>query len=83
MDPNKRLTQYSKIRDHPYFKGFDWEKLDSLELRAPYNFKLNKKINMNKTKPYLDYLASLNRKPYFKKLASIRQLKFQKWYENF
>ena len=83
MDPNKRLTQYSKIRDHPYFKGFDWQKLDSLELRAPYNFKLNKKINMTKTKPYLDYLTGLGRKPYFKKLASIRQLKFQEWYDNF
>jgi cGMP-dependent protein kinase len=83
MDPSKRLNQYSKIRAHPFFKGFDWDKLDSCELRAPYNFKCTKKINMNNTKSYLDYLTSLSRKPYYKKLASLRQLKFQKWYDNF
>ena len=83
MDPSKRLNQYSKIRAHPFFKGFDWDKLDSCDLRAPYNFKCTKKINMNNTKSYLDYLTSLSRKPYYKKLASLRQLKFQKWYDNF
>jgi CRP-like cAMP-binding protein len=83
MDPNKRLNQYSKIRAHPFFKGFDWDKLDSCELRAPYNFNCTKKINMNNTKSYLEYLTSLSSKPYYKKLASLRQLKFQKWYDNF
>ena len=83
-DVNKRLVQYTKIREHPYFKDFDWDKLLSLQLRGPYIFKLHNAINKNKkTKPYSDYLNGLNRRPYFKKMVSNRQIRFQKWYDNF
>jgi serine/threonine protein kinase len=83
-ETSKRLYQYQKIREHPYFKDFEWDKLLSLELPGPYTYKLHNVINKNKKpKPYLDYLKGLNRRPYFKKMVSNRQIRFQKWYDNF
>jgi cGMP-dependent protein kinase len=82
-DPNKRLSQYMKIREHPYFKDFDWEKLISLDLKAPYTFKLHDIIPLNSNMMYLDYLHSLGNIPLYKRKQSVRQVKFNKWLKNF
>ena len=83
-DPNKRLCQYSKIRNHPFFKDFDWEKLISLTMQAPHRFKLNDiKVNCTNPEPYLTYLKGLGKQPYNKMKQSIRQIKFKKWLKDF
>jgi len=35
-DPNKRLSDPSAIKSHPYFKEIDWEKLLKKEIKAPF-----------------------------------------------
>ena len=82
-DSSKRLNQYEKIKGHPFFKDFEWERLKVLDLPAPYTFKLKDKINMNNARPYLDYIKSLNKTPLYKKFQSTRQIKFQEWYDDF
>ena len=83
-DPNKRLTQYSQIRNHQYFKDFDWEKLLCLVMPAPYKFRLHGiSENQLNPEPYLTYLKSLGKKPYNKLKASIRQINFKKWLKDF
>ena len=83
-DPSKRLDKYSKIKEHPYFQDFDWERLISLDLPAPYTFRLGMIKDMNHgSQPYLAYLKTLNKKPYYKKMKSMRQIKFQKWLDDF
>ena len=83
-DPNKRLSHYSQIRNHEYFKDFDWEKLLSLNLEAPYKFKLSTAIeNQANPEPYLAYLKRLGKKPYNNLKESIRQKNFRKWLKDF
>ena len=82
-DPKKRLDKYSKIKEHPYFRDFDWERLVSLDLPAPYTFRLGTMKDMHSSQPYLAYLKTLNKKPYYKKMKSMRQIKFQKWLDDF
>ena len=83
-DPNKRLCHYSQIKNHEYFKDFDWEKLLSLALPAPYKFKLSSAIeNVANPEPYLTYLKKLGKKPYNNLKASIRQQNFKKWLKDF
>ena len=82
-DPNKRLSQYALIRNHEYFKDFDFEKLMSLNLPAPYKFKLPDKISFSQPESYLAFLKSLGRKGYNKMKQSIRQIKFKKWLKDF
>ena len=83
-DPNRRLSQYQKVKTHPYFKGFDWEKLVSLTMKAPYTFKLKDKIpSGNDAVPYLDYLHGFGKQTIYKRKQSVRQKKFNKWLKNF
>ena len=83
-DPRKRLDKYSNIKEHPFFRDFDWERLVSLDLPAPYTFRLGMMKDVNKSsQPYLAYLKTLNKKPYYKKIKSMRQIKFQKWLDDF
>ena len=83
-DPNKRLSQYIQIKNHPYFSDFDWEKLLSLNLPAPYKFKLYGIMeNQANPEPYLTYLKRLGKKPYSNLKASIRQRNFKKWLKDF
>ena len=83
-DPNKRLSKYIQIKNHEYFNDFDWDKLLSLNLPAPYKFKLYGIMeNQANPEPYLTYLKSLGKKPYNNLKASIRQRNFKKWLKDF
>ena len=48
-DPNKRFGIYDKneIKNHPFFKGIDWEKLKNKEITPPINF-INQKNENDK-----------------------------------
>lgn len=82
--PTSRLWKFEQIKENPYFKDFDWEKLMSFSLPPPYLLKLEDNIdNEQKTIPYLSYLKSQVGKQPIKKNASSRQIKFDKWVKNF
>jgi cGMP-dependent protein kinase len=82
--PTSRLWKFDQIKENPYFKDFDWEKLMSFSLPPPYLLKLEDNIdNDQKTIPYLSYLKTQVGKQPTKKNASSRQIKFDKWVKNF
>ena len=82
--PTNRLWKFEQIKENPYFKDFDWEKLMSFSLEPPYIVKIDDKINTEqKVIPYLSYLKSQTGKTLSKKNASSRQIQFEKWVKNF
>ena len=81
-NPANRLWKFQQVKDDPYFKDFDWNKLISLSLKPPYMIKFKQSIDGSSI-PYLNYLKTKNIKPAKKKKGSTRQLKFEKWLKNF
>ena len=82
--PTRRLWKFDQIKESPYFKYFDWEKLMSFSLPAPYIVKIeDKNENEQKSIPYLSYLKTQIGKPAPRKMASSRQIQFEKWVKNF
>ena len=83
--PTHRLWKFEKIKEEPYFNGFDWNKLISLELKPPYKIKFGKDKDNNTPIPYLSYLKEKNIKSYYghKKKLSARGIEFEKWLKQF
>ena len=82
--PTSRLWKFEQIKENPYFKSFDWEKLMSFSLPAPYVVKIeDKNENEQKCIPYLSYLKTQVGKTTTKKSGSSRQIQFEKWVKNF
>ena len=82
--PTNRLWKFKQIKEDPYFKDFDWNKLISLSYPPPYKLKMKEeKDTGGQTIPYLSYLASKDVKRGGKKKKSNRQIKFEKWLKNF
>ena len=82
--PTSRLWKFKQIKEDPYFKDFDWNKLISLSYPPPYKLKMKEeKDTGGQTIPYLSYLASKDVKRGGKKKKSNRQIKFEKWLKNF
>ena len=84
-NPLTRLTNPNKIKEDPYFKNFDWEKLIDLEMNPPYKINLKKMNTDNLNVPYLSLLKSNNegKDKSSKHKPSARQLEFEKWIKNF
>ena len=87
-EQNKRLYKLEDIKKHPYFKDFDWEKLVTFSLEAPYLLKLNDDYQKQQnTIPYLTYLKNESNKKgnniAFKRLTSKREINFKSWLNNF
>ena len=83
-NPTNRLWKFKQIKEDPYFKDFDWNKLISLSYPPPYKIKMKEeKENNGQSIPYLSYLQSKDVKRGGKKKKSNRQIKFEKWLKNF
>ena len=84
-NPTDRLWKFKQIKEDPYFKDFDWNKLISLSYPPPYKLKMKveKKENSGNSIPYLSFLQSKTAKRGGKKKKSNRQIKFEKWLKNF
>ena len=87
-DQNKRLSNLEDIKKHPYFKDFDWEKLETFSLEAPYLLKNNDDYEKQQnTIPYLTYLNNQSNKSgntlEYKRLNSKREKNFKSWLNNF
>ena len=83
-NPTNRLWKFKQIKEDPYFKDFDWNKLISLSYQPPYKLKMKEeKESSGPSIPYLSYLQSKEVKRGGKKKKSNRQIKFEKWLKNF
>jgi cGMP-dependent protein kinase len=83
-NPTNRLWKFKQIKEDPYFKDFDWNKLISLSYQPPYKLKMKEeKESSGPSIPYLSYLQSKEVKRSGKKKKSNRQIKFEKWLKNF
>ena len=83
-NPTQRLWKFEQIKEDPFFKDFEWNKLISLSYPPPYQLKMKEeKDTGGQTIPYLSYLQSKNVKRGGKKKKSNRQIKFEKWLKNF
>ena len=83
-NPTNRLWKFKQIKEDPYFKDFDWNKLISLSYPPPYKLKMKEeKDTGGQTIPYLSYLQSKDVKRGGKKKKSNRQIQFEKWLKNF
>ena len=83
-NPTNRLWKFKQIKEDPYFKDFDWNKLISLSYPPPYKLKMKEeKESSGQSIPYLSYLQSKAVKRGGKKKKSNRQIKFEKWLKNF
>ena len=83
-NPTHRLWKFKQIKEDPYFKDFDWNKLISLSYQPPYKLKMKEeKESSGPSIPYLSFLQSKEVKRSGKKKKSNRQIKFEKWLKNF
>ena len=83
-NPTNRLWKFKQIKEDPYFKDFDWNKLISLSYPPPYKLKMKEENESTGASiPYLSYLQSKEVKRSGKKKKSNRQIKFEKWLKNF
>ena len=82
-NPTQRLWKFDQIKEDPYFKDFDWNKLISLSYPPPYMIKMKEDKENSSSIPYLSYLQSKQVKRGIKKKKSNRQIKFEKWLKNF
>ena len=83
-NPTNRLWKFKQIKEDPYFKDFDWNKLISLSYPPPYKLKMKEEKESNaQSIPYLSFLQSKDVKRGGKKKKSNRQIKFEKWLKNF
>ena len=82
-NPTERLWKFEQINEDPYFIGFEWNKLISLSYPPPYMIKMKEEKETNSSVPYLTYLQNKQGKRNNKKKKSNRQIKFEKWLNNF
>ena len=83
-NPTSRLWKYEQIKEEPFFKNFNWDDLLALSIPPPYMLKMGE-ITESKNVPYLTVLKSQEngKSNAVKKMASSRQIKFDKWVKNF
>ena len=82
-NPTERLWKFEQIKEDPYFIGFEWNKLISLSYPPPYMIKMKEEKETNSSVPYLTYLQNKQENRNNKKKKSNRQIKFEKWLNNF
>ena len=81
-----RYCKFEQISSHPWFKGFNWNDLISLDMKPSYIPIIEEKnINQQEIKPYLEYINSLRDwKENEKVIITPEQEKdFNKWFKDF
>ena len=55
-----RYCKFDQISSHPWFKGFNWNDLVSLDMKPSYLPKIEgKNINEKNAQPYINFIESL------------------------
>ena len=56
---SKRLSKFDDISNHNWFKGFNWEDLNSLKMKPPFIPKVENNEEKCKTMAYIDFVKTL------------------------
>ena len=80
-----RYCKFEQISSHPWFKGFNWDDLISLDIKPSYFPKIESKIDEKEIKPYLNYINTVQDwQPTEKiKVTSRDENSFKEWFKNF
>ena len=81
-----RYCKFEQISSHPWFKGFNWNDLISLDMKPSYFPKMeDDDINEKEIKPYLEYISTLKEwKEKDKTVINPREEKeFEDWFKKF
>ena len=81
-----RYCKFDQISSHPWFKGFNWNDLVSLDMKPSYLPKIeNKNINEKNTQPYINYIESLREWKLKGKaiITSEDENRFFEWFKKF
>lgn len=83
--PLSRLTKLSHIKADPWFKGFSWEALISLDTAPPHLPKIANKDDETKSYPYVNYLKNMKEwvSPKDVKTDIKHQAEYDLWFKNF
>lgn len=85
-DPLARLFNLAQIKNHSWFKDFNWDGLISLTVEPPYfpQIKENYKKKIEDSIPFQEFTIELNKKKEKKKrIPDKEQKKFDKWFDDF
>lgn len=55
-NPLNRLFLFESIKNHTWFKNFEWDKLSNMSMISPYVPNLSNQPNPSKTIPYMDHI---------------------------
>lgn len=81
-----RYCKFEQISSHPWFKGFNWNDLISLDMKPNYFPKIgNNNYNEREIKPYLNYINSLKEWKENEKfvISPTKEKAFNDWFKNF
>lgn len=83
--PLNRLCKLSHIKTDPWFKGFNWEALISLDVEPPHIPKISSKDDDSKSYPYVNYLKNTKEwiSPKDAKIDPKQQVEYDLWFKNF
>ena len=80
-----RYCKFEQISSHPWFKGFNWDDLISLDIKPSYVPKIESKIDEKEIQPYLNFINTVQDwQPTEKiKVTSRDEINFSEWFKNF
>lgn len=81
-----RYCKFEQISSHPWFKGFNFDDLISLEMKPTYFPKIeNKNVDQKEIQPYLNFINTLQDwQPTEKvKVTARDEGNFEEWFSKF
>ena len=81
-----RYCKFEQISSHPWFKGFNWNDLISLDMKPSYIPKIeNKKVKEKDIQPYLNVVNALKEWKESEKVivTPLNEKDFIEWFKNF
>ena len=95
-NPSYRLANFNSIKNHSWFKNFNWDELNNLNLKAPYlpNIPYSPFDFDEQCKPmfefekqefpnYVDYIKNNNNYKLKENISREKLVEYKKWLDNF
>ena len=95
-NPSNRLSNFYSIKNHPWFKDFNWDELTNLNLKAPYlpiipysNYDFDEQckplFNIEKENfiNYVDYIEENFKEKNTNSFEKEKITEYKKWFNNF
>ena len=95
-NPSNRLSNFFSIKNHPWFKDFNWDELTNLNLKAPYipiipysNYDFDEQckplFNIEKENfiKYIDFIQENTKEETSYSFEKEKIMEYKKWFDNF